>query len=94
VTREDAERAVAAALGQDRIHATIHCRERLAQRRLALDNIEELLLTGRLSEPRWNETHRDWEVVCAGRIVDGRRVRARLGIIGQDVWVITAYAVR
>ena len=94
MTRQEAERVVAAALAEHGIRSTVHCRERMIQRGIRPTAVRRVLRTGTFSDPRWDEAYGDWEVVCTGRTAEGERLRVRLVIAGTAVWLVTVYAVR
>jgi hypothetical protein len=91
LTRREAERAVAEALDLHQLRYTVHCRERMIQRRISAMAVRRALRRGALSHPRWDEAYADWVVVCTGPAGQDGRLRVRLAVSGRAVWIVTVY---
>lgn len=55
----------------ERLGRTIHARDRMVERNVNLDDILNVLRTGTVGPPEWNEEHQNWKYPVSGLDLDG-----------------------
>ena len=53
------------------IQPSKHCRERMAERQVQMDDALHVLLWGEVSEVNYNEEHDSWQCKVSGTDIDG-----------------------
>ena len=53
------------------VKTTKHCRERMAERNVTMDDILHVASRGRVEKLKWDEEHQNWKCEVRGTDIDG-----------------------
>lgn len=75
------------------VRLTRHCRDRMAQRQVLMDDMLQVLLWGHLKELRENPDCDNWECLVEGSDLEGDPLTVKVAILEHDfaVLCITVY---
>ena len=84
MTEEEARRLLRDIAKNRWVRLTRHCRERMAQRQVVMDDMLQVLLWGQVRELRQNPEGGNWECVVVGRDIEKDPLSVKVVILEAD----------
>jgi hypothetical protein len=70
------------------MRTTTHCRERMDERDVTVDDILHSTLRGKIETVEWDSDYQNWKCKVKGTDVDGNELAVIVSICEQEEWAL------